>query len=459
MVIGRRSLLLAGAAIPVSAYGQCITDRFAVDACRGGVRNTASLPPGASLDLSFMTPGTLDPLLTFARASTATYFDATGTMQTAAINAPRWDYDPVTHALRGLLLEDQRTNGVRNSTGQGAVVGTPGTMPTNWSLGLGATTLSQQIVGTGTEGGIAYVDFRVFGTVATNATIALVPEANNVISGTNGQAFTTSLYWSLVGGSFNGVTLIQSAIRELTSGGALVKDNLLAFATPAAGALASQRTLASIALNGGGTTAFAQPRYNFTVSNGAAVDFTIRIGGTQFEGGAFATSYIPTTTAAVTRSIDSCLVPSASMAWFTSPGGSWFAEFSCSVPAPPNACVVGQAGSVAGGGITPLYCNSAFGLSQFDGVNSVGTTLFTALNTVAKGATTWAPGQARITMNAAPVRLSANLTAGYGALATSGLAFLVVATQGTIVRMTGYIRRVAYWPRILTDAEMQQVTT
>ena len=71
---------------------------------------SAGIPAGATLSLNFLTPGTLDPLLTFTRASTGTYFDATGTMQTAAINAPRWDYDPVSLQLRGLLLEDQRTN-------------------------------------------------------------------------------------------------------------------------------------------------------------------------------------------------------------------------------------------------------------------------------------------------------------------------------------------------------------
>ena len=66
-------------------------------------------PPGASLNLSFMS-GTLDPRITFTRASTATYFDATATVRTAAANAPRWDCDPVTGALRGLLIEETRTN-------------------------------------------------------------------------------------------------------------------------------------------------------------------------------------------------------------------------------------------------------------------------------------------------------------------------------------------------------------
>ena len=74
----------------------------------GGARSFFGGPP--SLDLSFMTPGSLDGRITFTRASTATYFDVTGTLQTATANTPRWDYDLVTHALRGLLMEDARTN-------------------------------------------------------------------------------------------------------------------------------------------------------------------------------------------------------------------------------------------------------------------------------------------------------------------------------------------------------------
>ena len=82
----------------------------------------AAVPPGASLDLNFMAPGTSIRAAMFTRASTATYFGATGTMQTAAVNAPRWDYDPVTHALRGLLIEEARTNYVIQS---GAMAAAP----------------------------------------------------------------------------------------------------------------------------------------------------------------------------------------------------------------------------------------------------------------------------------------------------------------------------------------------
>ena len=93
----------------------------------------------AVLDLSFMTPGSLDGRITFTRASTAMYFDASGVMQTAATNAPRWDYDPITHALNGLLLEQGSTNLLLNS----------GNLSTQ-SVTVTATATSLSFYGTGT---------------------------------------------------------------------------------------------------------------------------------------------------------------------------------------------------------------------------------------------------------------------------------------------------------------------
>ena len=95
-----------------------------------------------------MTPGTLDPTITFSRASTATYTDSTGTIQTAAINAPRWDYDRVTLALKGLLLEDTRTNVLLNS----ATLGTQSVAVTAQAYTLsfyGAGTIAYSGVATG----------------------------------------------------------------------------------------------------------------------------------------------------------------------------------------------------------------------------------------------------------------------------------------------------------------------
>ncbi len=53
--------------------------------------------------------------LTFTRASTATRFNSAGQLETVASGAPRIDYDPVTRAKRGLLMEGSRTNLLLNS--------------------------------------------------------------------------------------------------------------------------------------------------------------------------------------------------------------------------------------------------------------------------------------------------------------------------------------------------------
>ena len=77
---------------------------------RGGSLNADKI----SLDLQFATDKTLTarrgPTPTFTRASTATFVGSNGLIQSAAINAARFDHDPVTLACKGLLIEESRTN-------------------------------------------------------------------------------------------------------------------------------------------------------------------------------------------------------------------------------------------------------------------------------------------------------------------------------------------------------------
>lgn len=113
MKLGRRSLLLAGAALPASAYAQCVTDMLTVDACMGGVRSIVP-PPAPSLDLSFLT-STLDASITWTRANnnatTGTFLDPSGaSFSTVLQNIPRID------ASNGLLIEPFRTNLLLNSS-------------------------------------------------------------------------------------------------------------------------------------------------------------------------------------------------------------------------------------------------------------------------------------------------------------------------------------------------------
>lgn len=52
----------------------------------------------------------ISDIVTFSRASSGTYFDANGVMQTAGNDVMRLDHDPVTKQPLGVLIEEARTN-------------------------------------------------------------------------------------------------------------------------------------------------------------------------------------------------------------------------------------------------------------------------------------------------------------------------------------------------------------
>jgi hypothetical protein len=74
-----------------------------------------------SLDLRFAETKSLNDfisstnLITFTRASNATFVDSNGLIQTATTDVPRFDHNPATGESLGLLVEEQRVNLLLNS--------------------------------------------------------------------------------------------------------------------------------------------------------------------------------------------------------------------------------------------------------------------------------------------------------------------------------------------------------
>lgn len=303
-----------------------------------------------SLDLGFSGP-TLDPRVTFARASIGTYFDGTGTMQTAAVNVARFDYNPATHASLGLLIEESRTNVLLNSA-----------------------TLSTQ-------------------SVTTTAT-----------------AYALSFYGT------GSVTL--SGTSSGTTNGTGATTRTVALFTPTAGTL-------TLTVAGSVTNA-------------------------QLEAGAFVTSYIPTTAAAVTRQADVATIANISG---RNPAAETFAVDFLMVTAQEwgfNPRILGNAAAQT----AVMATLGGQQIQAWDGTGSFNTTNSWTMGAVAKAVAAWSAAGASLCLNAGPLATNATLTAGFGAFTTLKLLGDSAATD----QSNGYVQRFRYWPRVLSATEMQQVT-
>ncbi len=242
---------------------------------------------------------------------------------TDRLNVPRLDYsnaDGTLSTCPRLLLEPQRTNSIRNSSMVGAVAGSPGTVPTNWSV-VGTAGLTQTVVGIGTESGLPYIDLRYNGT-ASGTVVTLFFETTTSISAANGQAWSSTIYSKIISGTLSDA---RQVIFERNSGGGTVAQGNQIY-TPSS---ALQRFTYTRTLSGGATVAAVQPGLYFFVTIGQTYDFTIRIAAPQMELGTYATTWVPTTTAAVTRILDGFTRSNIfTNNFITAAGGTWIVDLS-----------------------------------------------------------------------------------------------------------------------------------
>ncbi|MDE1902202.1 MAG: hypothetical protein KGI37_11295, partial [Alphaproteobacteria bacterium] len=236
----------------------------------------------------------------------ATYFDSTGTLQTAASGTARsatYSYNGTSWvANSGTLIEPAATNRIRNNTMQGAAAGSPGTNPTNWST-QNLTGFTFTIVGTGTENGINYVDYQISGTPTASGSDAIFLETPTGIAASSGQIWTASVYAKLVSGSLSNVSNLVLGQQVYNSSGTYLQGAAGTALSPTSANLSTQRYLSSYTI-ANGSTAYVRPLVAFTLTSGQAVNFTLRVGMPQMELSNYATSVIATSGSVVTRPAD-----------------------------------------------------------------------------------------------------------------------------------------------------------
>jgi hypothetical protein len=387
-------------------------------------------------------------IITFTRASTATFFNSAGVLTSAATNAPRFDYNPSTLAARGLLIEESRTNSIRNNTMVGAVAGTPGTLPTNWNIsGLG--TLTQQVVGTGTSNGINYIDLRLSGTTSTTQlSIRSEPGGTGGIAAVNGQTWALSLWSAIVAGGLTNITGSGYGTLAYDAAGAFIGAPFSSGVVTTSSTLTRTQVSGTIAIAG---TAFIQPQIYVFFNSGVAIDITLRIGLPQLELGAFATSAIPTTTTALTRAADVASVNTLSP-WFNSVEGTVYAEVALpGLSATANQNALQFSDGTSSNRIALYRQSSALSTALSFGATINGSSwTTTAIRKIALGN-----------------KSGDSALADSGAIAGTGVGTTVQNVNqlrlgsnhdGTGGFTNGYLRRITYYPRRLSNAELQAIT-
>ena len=244
---------------------------------------------GLSLGLSLSGPmvGTSTPVAgasptTFAIAPTVQYHPNS---QNATLNGSNQVLDCADLlGLAGVVgVAAIGANTIKNPKMVGVVAGTPGTLPTNWSIG-GAAGLTTSVIGTGTEKGMAYVDIRLNGTTSGTFTTILM-EAASVIAAVNAQAWSGSATLSVVGGSQTNISSIALTTNVLDVGAAVLQQ---ISTTAAVTGTATRFTNSGTTANA--STAFVRPLIGVNYSSGVAIDVTLRIAYPALEQAAAATT-------------------------------------------------------------------------------------------------------------------------------------------------------------------------
>jgi hypothetical protein len=246
---------------------------------------TERVLPRMALDF---TTGVLDPRVTVARSlNTATRVNSSGLIEIVNANLPRFDYDPVTLAPKGLLIEEQRVNLATYSQDfsgpawskssvtvtADTTVAPDGTTTADTLTASSITGFTWQVVSFTGDGDKTMSCFVKAGTAATS----VVQIRDATISANRGYFIIT---WTAG---------VPSVVR-LTTGTVLGVD---AFPD----GWYRLRLLAS------NVVAANSNQYRFLPDTTAGTG-TVIAWGAQAENGAFATSYIPTTTTSLTRNAD-----------------------------------------------------------------------------------------------------------------------------------------------------------
>ena len=365
-------------------------------------------------------------------------------LQTAPINAPRLDYSPTAGTPNGLLIEEQRTN----LTTQSQTLST-------WSNSNTTQTTSYNVAPDGTVTANYLVP-----TTASGQHSILLP-SGTYATGT----YTISCYMKAGGSIYGGLTLYDGT--SYFAGVVFNLANGTVYTQSGGGGTATITSVGNgwyrCSVSGTGVGALSTTFSGIRVFNTApsAVNFSyvgdgyngIQIWGAQLEAGAFATSYIPTVASQVTRSADDASIIGTNFSsWFNAYEGVTYTETTRNANAGNYNGVFGY---VVSNGYNDLYFGTLdtsyrYGISGGLQLNDNSTNI-----TTAKIASAYTyNGTHGFSINGV-----FPLTSTVSVPPTNATSMVFGKISANPFYLNGYIKKIAYYPKRLSDAELQEMTS
>ncbi|QUN29556.1 hypothetical protein KB879_06300 [Cupriavidus sp. KK10] len=405
-----------------------------------------------------LTSKNFSDIVAFTRASAAWRYSSGGILVQESANVPRLDYDPATLAARGLLVEEQRTNLVLQSENFSN---------SYWIKTAIAVATSAQLAPDGA--------LSAFDITENNGAAGSKELAGSAIAYTAGQTYTCSIF-------FRAKTVgAARRLRLALSSASVIAGSLAVTFDPSGGGSVSQVVNAANARIEALPNGLFRGQFSFTATNSASANTYITLADTNnlttYTGdgvsgltvygamieasGAFGSSYIKTTGSQVTRSPDNAIITDLSKIGFNPSEGTIFVDAECY-----------NANSVQNGGNSPrllvlyssangseniaMYRSSAANLGSAQ-ISTGGQGFPVNGPTIANGAKfkmafAYKASDNALCLNGAAVNTLAQATL------PSGLDRLVIGSTGSAGYWGGWIRQARYFPRRLTNAELQALT-
>ena len=388
-------------------------------------------------------------LVTFTRASTGTFVGSDGVIKTAVTDAPRFDHNPTTGESLGLLVEEQRTNLILQSENLSTTWTNVNTSEAiNVATAPDGTTTADKLI---TSNGVAGVSSYITQTVVKSAAATTYTYSAFAKTGDAGTGTLQLLAVDTASSANNAASSFSTVSGTITVAASVngTFTNASSIITP----LADGWYRCSLTFTTGTETSINLRLYSRLPTTGDGTR-GILLWGAQLEVGTFPTSYIPTTTATVTRAADVASITGTNFSsWYRQDEGTIFVEGATS--ASTASPILFQADDGTANERIQVRRNGTTNASSLlvtDGGTTQANFSVTGYNanTIGKTCAMYSLNDFQLSFNGTLGTADTN-----GTLPTVDRAF--IGSASSPVYANGPIKRLTYWPTRLNEV-LQRIT-